>query len=621
MIHRFHRFYRLGIVLDRIRGFGGWVTRYPQSLVLDGSDQPGVTESEISHSQLPPFRSSLSSNPVKLTLLVCLICAICGANPSVPEPVKAKSGMVVSSSEVASRVGVEIMKKGGNAVDAAVATGLALAVTHPAAGNIGGGGFMLVRMVDGKSVAIDFRETAPAAAFREMYLDRNGNVVPRASLVGHLAVGVPGTVAGFALAQEKFGKLKWADVVEPARRLAADGIAVSEHLSRSLATTTNLKVFPETKRVYLNSGKYWERGQAFIQPDLAETLKRLRDEGPREFYEGQTAKLIVDEMQSFGGLIALDDLKGYKAVVREPLHGTYRGYEIVTMPPPSSGGIALIEMLNILERYDLARMDAGARAHLEIEAMRRAFADRAEFLGDPDFVKVPGRGLTSKKYAAEIAKSIDAEKAGTSEKVGHGAPAAYESSETTHYTVVDSSGNVASTTYTLNGGFGSGVTVHGAGFLLNNEMDDFTSKPGVPNLFGLIQGEANAIGPKKRPLSSMTPTIVLKDGKPWMVIGSPGGPTIINTVLEVILNAVDDGMNIRQAIEAPRMHHQWLPDLVNYEKGVPLAVLDALKARGHVLASRPVTQGEAHGIVIDFSSGMRLGYADKRMPDSGAVGY
>ena len=602
MIHRFRRF---GTLLDRIYR-------------IDTISGSAVIPVKRRHRLQLSVRHSVH---IMCVISICAICVICGSSPTPSDPVRAKSGMVVSSTEAASRAGVEIMKSGGNAVDAAVATALALAVTHPAAGNIGGGGFMLIRMADGRTVTIDYRETAPAAAFREMYLDDKGNVVPKASLIGHLAVGVPGTVAGLALALEKYGAMKWRDVIEPARRLADDGILITEHLARSLESAKVLQYFPETRRVFLKNGKLYERSQAFRQPDLAETLKRLRDEGPTEFYKGKTAKLIVDEMRSFGGLISPEDLKAYKPVEREPLRGSYRGYEIVTMPPPSSGGIAVLEMLNVLERFDIGKMAQGKRAHILVETMRRAFADRAEFLGDPDFAKVPTAGLTSKKYAEEIAKGIDPQKATPSDQVSHGAPARYESSETTHFSVVDSQGNAVANTYTLNGGYGSGVTVHGAGFLLNNEMDDFTSKPGVPNLFGLIQGEANAIAPRKRPLSSMTPTIVLKDGKPLLIIGSPGGPTIINTVLEVIMNVVDDRMDIRQAIEAPRMHHQWLPDQLNYERGVPQSVLDALKARGHALAAKPVTQGEAHGIMIDPATGMRLGYADKRMPDSGAVGY
>ena len=513
------------------------------------------------------------------------------------------------------------MKKGGNAVDAAVAVALALAVSHPAAGNIGGGGFMLIRMADGRCVAIDYRETAPASSTRDMFLDEKGQIVPLASMVGPHSAGVPGTVAGLALALEKFGTMKWADVVEPARRLAVDGIVVTEALAHSLETSPVLSRFPESRRVFLKNGKLYERGQAFKQPDLADTLKRLGDNGPKEFYEGETARMIVDEMKTFGGPMSLADLKNYKAVVRDPLRGTYRGCEIISMPPPSSGGIAILEALNILERFDIASKDPVTQTHLSIEAMKRAFADRAQFLGDPDFVKIPVKGLISKRYAENAAKAISADKASNSETVAHGVPAAYESSETTHFSVVDSAGNAVANTYTLNGGYGSGVTVHGAGFLLNNEMDDFTSKPGSPNMFGLIQGEANAIGPGKRPLSSMSPTFVLKGGKLWFVIGSPGGPTIINTVLEVISNVIDHEMNIRDAIEAPRFHHQWLPDVVNYEKSLRPDIVEGLRARGHKLAAKPSAQGEAHGIMIDPISGLREGWADKRHVDSKAAGY
>lgn len=540
------------------------------------------------------------------------------------EPVRGQHGMVASSSEIATRVGVDILKKGGNAVDAATAVGLALAVTHPTAGNIGGGGFMLVRMNDGRCAAIDYRETAPTAATQDMYLNEKGEVAPGASTVGHRAVGVPGSVAGFALALEKFGSMKWADVVEPARRLAGEGFTVSRALAEDLREAKALAQFTESRRVFLNDGKFFDGGDTLRQPELAETLTRLRERGPREFYEGRTAQLIVDEMKTNGGLITPEDLQSYQPVIREPLRGTYRGYEIITMPPPSSGGAALIEMLNMLERHDVASLgyDSSTKYHLLIEVMRRAFADRADFMGDPDVVKIPVRGLISKGYAAHLAKSIDLGRATPSSDVRHGDPVPYESPQTTHFSIVDAAGNAVANTYTLNTEYGSGVTVRGAGFLLNNEMDDFTSKPGVPNAYGLIQSERNAIAPGKRPLSSMTPTILLKDGKLFMVVGTPGGPTIINTVLQVIVNVIDHGMNIRQAVETPRIHHQWLPDRVDWEpSGMARDVRESLEKMGHKLASKEKPFGDAQGIMIDPSTGTRWGASDPRGGTGAAMGY
>lgn len=434
--------------------------------------------------------------------------------------------MVASTHEIASRVGVEILQRGGNAVDAAVAVALALAVVHPAAGNLGGGGFMLIRMADGRASVIDYREMAPARAHRDMYVDEKGDVVPEASTVGHRAVAVPGTVAGLALALEKYGTMSWADVCRPAERLAREGVVLTHFEAESLRRAARLlERFPESRRIFLRDGRYYEEGEIFRQPDLAETLRRLIERGPREFYEGETARRIVAEMEAGGGLITLDDLKNYRAIERAPLRTTYRGYEILTVPPPSSGGVALIEMLHILEGFDLRALghNSADYVHLLVEAMRRAFADRARFLGDPDFARIPVKGLTSRRYAEALRRTIDMNRATPSAALAPGDAFAYESEHTTHFTVVDAMGNVVANTYTLNGSYGSGVTVRGAGFLLNNEMDDFTSKPGVPNMFGLLQSEANQIGPRKRPLSAMTPTIVLRDGKPYFALGSPGG--------------------------------------------------------------------------------------------------
>ncbi len=549
------------------------------------------------------------------------------------EPTRARHGMVASASEIASRVGVEIMKRGGNAIDAAVAVGLALAVTWPSAGNLGGGGFMVIRKANGETEVIDYRERAPLAASRDMYLDENGNIIKGASTVGYKASGVPGSVYGMHLALERHGKLGWAQVVEPARRLAAEGFEINIHLARSIrGASKQLAQFPDSNRIFLRNGKFYEEGERLVQPELGATFARLQKNW-RDFYEGRTAQMLAQDMKAHGGLITLKDLKEYEATIRKPLSGKYRGYEILTMSPPSSGGAHLIQMLNMLEHYDLRKIphNSADHIHLLVEAMRRAFADRAEFMGDADFVKVPTEGIISKKYADELVKTIDMQHATPSAQIKAGAPAAYESTQTTHYTVVDREGNVVSNTYTLNGGFGSGATAKGTGVLLNNEMDDFTSKVGVPNMFGLLQSENNAIQPRKRPLSAMTPTIVLKDGKVWLAIGSPGGPTIINTVLQVIVNVIDYDMNIQQAIDAPRFHHQWMPDEIRYEPfGLNADTRKELERRGHLFPKRPGGNGatdetasyigDAHGIMIDWKTGMRLGASDSRRGGV-AVGY
>ncbi len=567
---------------------------------------------------------------LRITFLSYLVIAATAAYPLIAlaqtagQPVRAEHGMVASAHQLASEVGAQILKDGGNAVDAAVAVALALAVVYPEAGNLGGGGFMLIRMADSRTVAIDYRESAPAAATRDMYVDANGALISNASLVGYKASGIPGTVAGLSLALDKYGSMKWADVVKPAQKLAADGFIVSGRLARGLRNDKNLASFPESKRIFQRDGDYYKEGERIRQPELAATLKRLEEKGPREFYEGETAQILAADMKANGGLITLEDLKRYKPAMRTPIKGTYRGYDIITMPPPSSGGIALLQMLNMLESYDLSRMGFGSTeySHLLIETMRRAFADRAEFPGDPDFVKVPVSGLTSKQYAKTVAATIDLKTATPSEKIKAGNPTTYESTQTTHFSVVDAKGNAVSNTYTLNMTFGSGVTIGKAGFLMNNEMDDFTSKPGTPNGFGLIQGEANSIAPGKRPLSSMTPTIVLKDGKLFMVVGSPGGPTIINSVLQVILNVIDHKMNIKQAVEAPRLHHQWMPDICNYERmGFTKEVVEALERMGHKLQRRSGSQGDVESIAIDPVTGNRLGASDPRSPDSKAVGH
>ncbi|MFN0172335.1 MAG: gamma-glutamyltransferase [Bryobacteraceae bacterium] len=544
-----------------------------------------------------------------------------------PAPVRAPRGMVSSVSGIASGVGVEILKKGGNAVDAAVAVGLALAVTHPAAGNLGGGGFMIVRMADQRAAAIDYREFAPRKAHKAIFLDAQGEVIPGASKTGYRSVGVPGTVAGMSLALEKFGRLKWRDVVEPARRLAADGFPVSYEFARSLR---NLKAkaepYPETIRLFLKGGAFYQEGDILRQRELAATLARLAHDGPREFYEGRTARLLVKEMAAHDGLVTLDDLQSYRAVVREPIRGTYRGYELISMPPTSAGGLLLIQMLRMLERYDLAALghNSSAKYHLLVETMKRCYADRAAYVGDPGFVKVPVSGLLSPAYIESRMHSIDPAHATPSSQIREGSPPAHESGETTHFSVVDAEGNAVSNTYTLRDGYGSGITVTGAGFLLNNVMDEFAAKAGAPNAFGFPAGEANTILPHKRAVSSQTPTIAVKDGRLAFVLGSPGGTTIPNTVLQVVLNLIDHGMNLQEAVDAPRIHHQWLPDVIKYEKyGLAADVVRALETKGHQFqpAKEAGSIGMVHAIQIEAETGIRLGASDSRSADGKAAGY
>ncbi|MEJ7710240.1 MAG: gamma-glutamyltransferase [Pyrinomonadaceae bacterium] len=521
------------------------------------------------------------------------------------------------------------LRRGGNAVDSAVAVALALAVVYPAAGNLGGGGFMMIRLRDGKTTAIDYREMAPKAASRDIYLDSRGQIIKGegSSTLGYRASGVPGTVAGIDLALKNYGsgKFTWSQLVEPARRLAALGFPVSYSLSRSLrANADTFGIYEDSRKIFLNNNRFYSEGSLLKQPELAATLTRLQRRGPREFYEGTTARLIVADMKRHQGLITTEDMQGYEAKERQPLRGTYRGHEIISMPPPSSGGVVLLQMLNILEAYDLRSMgwSSSARYHLMTEAMRRAFADRAAYMGDADFVKVPTSGLIDKEYATRQRRSIKLDRASKSAEIGAGQPVGYESTETTHFTVVDAQGNAVSNTYTLNESYGSKVVAKGTGVLLNNEMDDFASKPGVPNAYGLIQSERNAIAPRKRPLSAMTPTFVLRrDGSLWFTVGSPGGPTIINTVLQVITNVVDFDMNIQQAIDSPRIHHQWLPDEIVYEPyGLSADTQTSLEQRGHQLTKRPRYIGDAHGIMIEEKTGVRLGASDSRN-DGAPVGY
>jgi len=538
------------------------------------------------------------------------------------EPVRAARGMVVSASEIASRVGMEVLREGGNAIDAAIATGFALAVTHPTAGNIGGGGFMVVRFPDGRVTAFDFREKAPVAAHPEMFTDENGEYSYEIHHESHKAVGVPGTVAGFALAHERYGSIDWKRLVDPAVRLADEGFRVPPGLARSLAgVLPQMQRYPASVQAFSKNGVPYEAGEIWRQPDLARTLARIRDQGRDGFYKGETARLLAEEMRRGGGLITEEDLALYEAKERTPIRGSYRGYEVISMPPPSSGGIALIEMLNILEGYDLRSMGHNSPAYIHhvAEAMRRAFRDRARYVADTDFYEVPIERLTSKAYAAELRATIDPDRATPSQPAD--IAMAYESMETTHYSVVDENGMAVAVTYTLEAGYGSKITVPGAGFLLNNEMGDFNGKPGLTDESGLIGTEPNLARPQQRMLSSMTPTILAKDGRLVAVLGSPGGRTIINTVLGLVLNVVDHGMNIQEAVNAGRMHHQWLPDRISVERrGVTPETVAALEALGHQVRLIG-QQGSAHCIMIDPRTGERLGAADPRDPDSGAVGY
>jgi gamma-glutamyltranspeptidase/glutathione hydrolase len=559
------------------------------------------------------------------------------------EPVHATHGIVVSAQELASHVGVEIMQAGGNAVDAAVATGFALAVVHSAAGNLGGGGFMLIRMADGKVHFLDYREMAPAAAKPDMYLDAQGNVIEGASEIGYKSIGVPGSVAGMVYAEQKYGKLTLKQVMAPAIRLAREGYPLSWGEARDFQFDSYLGQFPESRRVFQRDGNYYRPGEIFRQPDLARTLERIAA-NPDDFYHGALARELAAAMQKGGGLITSDDLAHYTVKEREPVRGTYRGYEVISAPPPSSGGTVLNESLNILEGYDLAKMgDRSAQSiHYTTEAFRRAFFDRAEFMGDPDFSKIPVSQLIDKKYASAWSDSIDTDHASPSKELkrppifseleqyaaAHPAPSAnHESQHTTHYSVVDAEGDAVAVTTTINDWFGSRVTAEGLGFLMNDEMDDFSAKPGVPNSDGLIQGAANAIGPGKRPLSSMTPTIVVHGGKAFLVLGSPGSSKIITTVANVLMGVIDYGMNIQEAVNAPRFHNQWLPDVLNVERWFSPDTVQALQKMGYKvqigLGSGEYVSpywSDAECIAIDPKTGERLGASDGRN-NGKAVGY
>jgi len=537
-------------------------------------------------------------------------------------PVVASNGMVASEQELASRIGLDILKSGGNAVDAAVAMGFALAVALPNAGNIGGGGFMMVHDAKtGKSVALDFREVAPAKATRDMYLDAQGKVIDGKSLYTHYAVGVPGTVAGMEHALKRWGTLPLSQVVAPAVALADKGFPVSETLAKILQQEQkNMGRWPATQAIFWKNGAPLKRGDALVQKDLAQSLRLIGEQGAKAFYEGAIAQKIAAEMAPHAGALSLQDLKNYKVVEREPVRGSYRGYQIVTMPPPSSGGAHLIQILNMMERWPMNQwgVNSAKSMHHMAEGMKLAYADRAEYLGDPDFVKVPLKGLISKRYADQLAAGINATQARSAKDIKPGKPQPYESDQTTHYSVVDKAGNAVAVTYTLNTNFGSGIVAKGTGIMLNNEMDDFSAKPGVANAYGLVGGEANAVAAGKRPLSSMTPTLVLKDGKPTLVTGSPGGARIITTVLQTVVNTIDFGMNPAEAAATPRFHHQWTPDELRIEKGFSADTLALLRQWGHNVAVKP-SMGRTQ--TIQIRDGMLYGASDPRNPDGQTLGY
>jgi gamma-glutamyltranspeptidase/glutathione hydrolase len=564
----------------------------------------------------------------RLVKSICLIVGLVLVSISFSEggrtPLRVKNGIVTSASRLASDAGVSALKQGGNAVDAAITTAFALAVTLPSAGNIGGGGFMVYHGEDGHATTFDFREKAPLAANERMYLGLDGNVIDNSNHIGMLAIGVPGTVAGLWKAHQELGSLPWADLVAPAVKLAREGIPLSYSLYSGFARSkSRFDQYPSTAAKFFKAdGSLYELGETWYQPDLAHTLELIQDNGADGFYKGENASRLAGFMVDNGGLITEEDLLKYEAVEREPIRGTYRGYDIVSMPPPSSGGVVLVEMLNILEGYDLSDMGHNSALYLHVltESMRRAYADRAEHLGDPDFNEgMPLERLLDKDYASNLRGSIDMDQASKSDPNGFAEP--YESEETTHFSVVDKDGNMVSMTYTLEFGYGSGIVVEGGGYLLNNEMGDFNAVPGVTNVRGLIGTAANLVAPEKRMLSSMTPTIVAKDGRPVFTAGSPGGKTIINTTLQLILNVVDHDMNIAESVEAGRIHHQWLPDVTSMETGsLSLDTIELYEARGHRFRER-AAQGAAMAVFYDRVNKLFEGASDSRRGDGAAVGY
>jgi gamma-glutamyltranspeptidase/glutathione hydrolase len=538
-------------------------------------------------------------------------------------PVQGREGMVVTSHFLATQAALEVLKKGGNAIDAAVTAAFSLAVVQPRSGNIAGGGFMLISSEQNDEVvAIDYREKAPSKATADMFLDEEGNADSQLSRYSHLAAGVPGTVAGLSLALEKYGTISLKEALVPAIHLAEKGFVVTPHFSDGLKEKeTMLKKWESSAKIfYKPDGSFYEPGERFIQKDLAATLRRISEQGAKEFYEGKTAELLVAEMAKHDGLITMEDMKNYSPTIREPVQGTYRGYDIYSMSPPSSGGVHVVQILNMLEGYPIAEYghNSAQTIHLMAEAMKLAYADRSFYLGDVDFIKVPLKGLTEKEYAATLRKTIDPEKAVPSNTITPGKPQPYESNETTHFSIVDTFGNAVSNTYTINFSYGSGIVVEGAGFLLNNEMDDFSAKPGVPNAYGLIGGEANKIEPNKRMLSSMSPTIVKHQSENFLITGSPGGSRIITTTLQVIMNVIDHGLNIQSAVAAPRIHHQWLPDELRIEEGISVDTIKILQKKGH-----RVKQQEAMGAIqsIIIKDGMMYGGADPRKSTAQAAGF
>jgi gamma-glutamyltranspeptidase/glutathione hydrolase len=568
-------------------------------------------------------RLTVFSLPLLLGALVLAQVAPVTRAPAIrpAQTVGAHNGLVVAQEERAARIGIEILDRGGNAVDAAVAVGFALAVTYPRAGNIGGGGFMVVHLTkDNRDLAIDYRETAPAAASETMFLDAEGNPNPEKSRDSALSVGVPGTVAGLALAHEKYGSGKFAlaDLIAPAIDLAEKGFQVEDDLADSLPQASErLKRWPTTTSIFFNGDRPMQEGDRLIQLDLADTLRAIAKDGPGAFYQGRIATQIASAVVKAGGIMSKDDLANYRAIERPVVRGTYRGFDIVSSPPPSSGGVHLIQMLNILEGYDLAHLSREESLHDMIEAMKRAYADRAVFMGDPDVLKIPTDGLTSKAYAKSLRATIG-ERATPAAEIRPGNPSDFEGRNTTHFSVLDRDGNAVSNTYTLNFSYGLGLIAEGTGVLLNNELDDFTSKPGTANAYKLVGYNANLPGPGKRPLSSMAPTIVLKDGKPFLITGSPGGSRIISAVLQVIVNTIDFQMPIGQAVSAPRLHHQWQPDEVYAEPGFAPDVLDALEKRGHkIVPTPPHTSTNS----IEVTADGYVGAADRRTRGSLAAGF
>jgi len=537
-------------------------------------------------------------------------------------PVLGDSGMVAAQNRLSAEAGAKVLAAGGNAVDAAIATGFSLAVTLPRAGNLGGGGFMLIHDAEsGEDFAVDYREIAPQSATRDMYLDENGDVDKNLARFSHLAAGVPGTVAGFYFAHQKFGRLPWKRLLQPAIQQAREGIVVSHDMAELLKVWQKSLCRDEAACGYFfkKDGVPYEAGDLFVQSDLAGTLQLIADQGPDAFYEGRIAEQIIAEMQRGGGLIDAPSLAAYEPIVRTVMRGTYRGYEIVTMPPPSSGGIHILQMLNILEFFPVAGLGAGSadNVHLLAEVARLAYADRSKHVGDPNFYKVPVDWLTSKAYGRELAATIDLKTARKSEDVAPGVAPRPESNDTTHFSVIDADANVVSNTYTLNFPFGSGIAVAGAGFLLNNEMDDFAAGRLVPNAYGLLGGDANSVAAGKRPLSSMTPTIVFADGEPWFATGSMGGSRIITSVLQIIVNVIDHGMNLAEATEAPRMHHQWYPDVLQLESGFSPDTIRLLRQRGHTIQDARYSMGSSQ--TVGFSGGVFRGASDPRRPDGASI--